>query len=224
MTDRKFSAVVFDMDGVILDSESLVVECWYTIAERHQIPDMDQVCRACIGTSETKYREIMLEWYGGDFPYEEYRAEMSELFQKRFFEDSIPMKPGVNELLEYLKNQNIKIALASSTKEAIVRHELQSAGILSYFQKIICGDMVQKSKPEPDIYLKACQALGIAPEEAYAIEDSCNGIRSASSAGLRTVMVPDMIKPTAEMEELTEIILPSLMEVQEYLHLKLKQD
>ncbi len=110
----------------------------------------------------------------------------------------------------------MKIALASSTREGVVRQELSDAGIIDYFEAVVCGDMVEKSKPAPDIYIKACACLGVDSQHAYAIEDSYNGIRSAHAAGLSAIMVPDMSEPTEEMERLAVKILPDLCEVKKY--------
>lgn len=210
-------AVVFDMDGVIFDSERLVLECWREIADRRGIENIEQAMRECLGVSAVQTKENMLKRYGADFPYEEFRKEASAIFHERYDNGRLPMKKGVVELLEYLRDKGMKIALASSTREKIVRQELSDAGILNYFEKVICGDMVEKSKPAPDIYLKACEELGVVPAEAYAIEDSYNGIRSAHAAGLAAIMVPDMSEATPEMEQLTVRILPDLTEVIKYI-------
>ncbi|MBR7147399.1 MAG: HAD-IA family hydrolase, partial [Firmicutes bacterium] len=97
------------------------------------------------------------------------------------------------------------------------REELELLGVLKYFDTLTCGDMLKKSKPEPDIYLMACDSLGIQPEGSFAVEDSYNGVRSASSAGLTTIMVPDLIGPDEEMKRLADAILPSLLDVIDYL-------
>ena len=117
----------------------------------------------------------------------------------------------------YLKEQGIAVALASSTRSEVVLAELRDGGILPFFDKVICGDMVKRSKPAPDIFLKACEELQVKPERAYAIEDSYNGIRAAHSSGLRPIMVPDLAEPTEEMRELAEMILPDLVEVRKVL-------
>ncbi len=212
-----FKAVVFDMDGVIFDSERAVQDCWKIVAGRHKIPDIETTCMACLGVNAPGTRRIMLNRYGEDFPYDTYRAEVSSIFHSRYGNGRLPMKPGVTELLSALKEHGVLIALASSTRREAVVEELTDAGIISYFHKIICGDMVQKSKPAPDIFLKACEELQVSPEDAYAIEDSYNGIRSARAAGLRPIMVPDLSVPTEEMEQLAEVILPSLLNVKKYL-------
>lgn len=212
-----YKAVVFDMDGVIFDSERAVMQCWKEVASRHNIPDIEKAILACTGTTMVRTREIMLNLYGADFPYDEYARESSAIFHSRYDGGRLPMKPGVKELLTFLKEHNKKIALASSTRQQVVTDELRDAGIIEYFDRIICGDMVSRSKPAPDIFLKACEELNISPSDSYAIEDSYNGIRAARAGGLHPIMVPDLLPADEEMQSLAEIILPSLTSVIEYL-------
>lgn len=212
-----YSAVIFDMDGVIFDSEIKVVECWQDTAAKYHIEDIESTCRACLGLNREAAKAIFQEKYGADFPYDTYKSEMSALFHARYGEGRLPLKPGVEDLLAYLKTMGKKLALASSTRSEIVRRELDDAGLLSYFDVVIGGDMVTQSKPEPDIFLKACDKLDVAPEDAYGIEDSYNGIRALSAAGIRAIMVPDLMDPSDEMRKLAETILPNLQSVQQYL-------
>ena len=214
---KDYKAIVFDMDGVIFDSEKRVVECWQVIADKYGIPDIEVACRECFGCNQIVAKERFLKRYGDDFPYVEYKKEMSDLFHERYDNGNLPMLPGVVEILDFLKANGKKIALATSTRRASVVQGLTWAGIIDYFDAIICGDMVQRSKPEPDIFLKACEELGVAPAEAYAIEDSYNGIRAAHRGGLLPIMVPDMMEPDEEMEELTVAILEDLNKVIDYL-------
>lgn len=209
-------AVVFDMDGVIFDSEALVIRTWKIVAEKYGFLDVEQVCRKCLGTNAAATRRIFLDFYGEDFPYDEYKAEMSALFHLEAEGGKLPKKPGVCELLRYLKTKGVKIGLATSTRKQVVLKELREGGILSFFDVIVCGDMVKKSKPDPDIYLEACSRLHVKPSDCFAIEDSYNGIRAACRAGMKAIMVPDLAEPTEEMEKLAEKILPSLFEVEKY--------
>ena len=209
-------AVVFDMDGVIFDSERIIMECWKEVADKYAIPNIEEACLLCLGVNAVKTKEIMQQKYGDNFPYEEYKKEASALFHKRCKERGLPKKDGAEELLCYLQKKQIKVALASSTRRQVVLKELEDARLLHYFNQIVCGDMVKRSKPEPDIFLKACEELQVIPKNAYAIEDSYNGIRAAYLAGMKPIMVPDLAKPTAEMEQITECILPSLFEVKKY--------
>ena len=213
----KYKAVVFDMDGVIFDSERLVLACWTEVAESMGIKDMDKVFYKCIGVNMAQSKEITMNYYGPDFPYDTFRAEASRLYHERFDDGRLPMKPGVVELLTFLKEQGYAVGLASSTRYAVVHQEIRDAGILPYFQNLTCGDMVTVSKPNPEIFLKACEALGVAPAEAIAIEDSYNGIRAAHRAGMFPVMVPDMVEPDAEMRELAGWIGKDLIQVREWL-------
>lgn len=212
-----YKAVVFDMDGVIFDSERAVMQCWKEVASRHNIPDIEKTILACTGTTMVRTREIMLNLYGADFPYDEYARESSAIFHSRYDGGRLPMKPGVKELLTFLKEHDKKIALASSTRQQVVTDELRDAGIIEYFDRIICGDMVSRSKPAPDIFLKACEELNVSPSDSYAIEDSYNGIRAAHAGGLHPIMVPDLLPADEEMQSLAEIVLPSLTSVMEYL-------
>lgn len=213
---ERMDAVVFDMDGVIFDSERLVIDCWQVVADRYRIPDIEAACRECLGINAALTRKLMKQRYGADFPYDAYKKEMSALFHERAAGGKLPQKEGVKELLEYLKKERVKIALASSTRSEVVLRELEEGGLLSYFDQVICGDMVGRSKPEPDIFLKACESLGVNPANAFAIEDSYNGIRSAYRAGMKPIMVPDLAAPTPEMEELSYRIFPSLSDVRTY--------
>ena len=212
-----YNAVVFDMDGVIFDSERAVMQCWKEVASRHNIPDIEKAILACTGTTMVRTREIMLNLYGADFPYDEYARESSAIFHSRYDGGRLPMKPGVKELLTFLKERGKKIALASSTRQQVVTDELRDAGIIEYFDRIICGDMVSRSKPAPDIFLKACEELNVSPSDSYAIEDSYNGIRAAHVGGLHPIMVPDLLPADEEMQSLAEIVLPNLTSVMEYL-------
>jgi thiamine pyrophosphokinase len=214
--EEKMEAVVFDMDGVIFDSENLVIQCWQVVAEKYHIPDIEKACHECLGINAALTRELMKKRYGEDFPYDAYKKEMSALFHEQAAGGRLPQKPGIQTLLQYLKEQGVKIAVASSTRREVVERELAEGGLLQYFDSVICGDMVSKSKPEPDIFLKACESLTVSPSKAFAIEDSYNGIRAAYRAGMKAIMVPDLAEPTEEMQKLTLEILPSLYEVKAY--------
>lgn len=212
-----FNAVVFDMDGIIFDSERLVIDCWKVVADKYDIPNIEEVCNECLGVNGTETKEKFLDRYGRDFAYDTYKAEMSKIYHDNYDGGRLPMKIGVVELLQYLSENNVKVALASSTRTEVVVQQLRDAGILEYFQVIVGGDVVTRSKPQPDIFLKACEELGVAPEESFAIEDSYNGIRAAAAGHLRPLMVPDLMPPTDEMRSLSEAILNTLLEVKGYL-------
>ncbi len=214
---KDFDAIVFDMDGVIFDSERATMDCWIEVAAAHGIPDIKIPYYACIGVNAARTKEIMLEAYGDEFPYERYDKEASLLYHEKYDGGRLPMKSGVREILTFLKDSGKKIALASSTKKEKVINQLRDAEIFPFFDEIVTGDMVSKSKPEPDIFLLACEKIEVSPERAYAIEDSYNGIRAAYRGNLRPVMVPDILPADDEMRELACIVLDSLNDVITYL-------
>lgn len=213
----QYQAIVFDMDGVIFDTERLVIEFWKEVAKKHNIPNIEHTCIQCLGTNRVRTREIFLENYGADFPFDPYRAEVTELFNTHYKGVPLPTKPGIRELLSYLQEQDIKVGLASSTAQHLVRDEIGTAGLLPYFQTLVCGDMVEHSKPAPDIFLKACEILNADPTKSIAIEDSFNGIRSAHCAGMTPIMVPDQVQPTDEIRTLAFHVMPSLLDVLNWL-------
>ena len=208
-------AVVFDMDGILFDTERLCMEVWNEFADEMGIENIEKALVGCIGLNRTDTRIFLENFYGKDFPYDELRQTTSERMAKRM-EKEIPMLPGVRELLDYLSERKVPIGLASSSRSEVIKSHITRAGLTDYFQVVVGGDMIEHSKPLPDIYLIACEKLGVSPEDAYAIEDSPNGIRSAYSAGMKAIMVPDLIEPTEEMEEKATVILPSLFAVKEW--------
>lgn len=210
-------AVVFDMDGVLFDTEIVCMKAWMAIAEKNGMEDMENVFPKCIGLNSNDSRQVVLEAYGEDFDYPQFRQEAAEWFQWYMRENGLPIKPGVPQLLAWLKDAGYFIGLASSTRSSSVYSHLEQSGFKDYFKVVITGDMVEHSKPRPDIYLLACRELGVNPAETYAIEDSPNGIRSAHAAGMRAIMVPDMIAPDEEMKRLSFLIKKDLFEVLDWL-------
>lgn len=209
--------VVFDMDGVLFDSEALVLQCWEETAQEHGISGIAEICHACLGTNAEETRQKFFAWYGNDFPYDTYKKEMSSRYWAAVEQDRLELKPGVREMLEALQAHGWKTGIASSTRAVIVRQELARFGLEHAFGEIVGGDMVQHSKPHPEIYCTACQKLGVKPAEAYAVEDSYNGIRAAAAAGMQAVMIPDLLPPTPEMESLTVGIFPDMLAFQQKL-------
>lgn len=208
--------VIFDMDGVIFDSERAYIELYRELAPRYGLTDEAAVYRACmdsIGVTRAKTREIFIEAVGHDFDYYRYREDVQEELNKREF----ALKPGVFELFDWLIETGAHIALASSTRWESVSQMLDHAGLTSYFDAIVCGDMVSRSKPDPEIFLTAAERLGADPSDCYVIEDSYNGIRAAHAAGMHPIMVPDILQPDEEIRGLAEVVLPTLIDVKDYL-------
>ena len=165
-------AVVFDMDGVLFDTEIVCMKAWMAVAERRGLSGMEEIFNQVIGLNANDSRLIVLKAYGEDFDYPGFRQEAAEFFQKDIRENGLPVKPGVPEILEWLKGSGYKVGLASSTRSESVLSHLKQAEMEDYFSVVVTGDMIEHSKPRPDIYLLACSRLGVEPEQAYAIEDS----------------------------------------------------
>lgn len=210
-------AVIFDMDGVLFDTERVCMEVWMEIARQNGLPGMEEVFPQCIGLNANDSKQIVYKAYGEDFDYPEFRRQTADCFKEYIDKNGLPIKPGVREILEWLKASGYTVGLASSTRRESVLSHLKRAGLEDYFATVVTGDMVEHSKPLPDIYLLACGKLGVEPKEAYAIEDSPNGIRSAHAAGMCPIMVPDMIPPDQEMRRLSHRILENLTEVLDYI-------
>lgn len=217
---ERLEAVVFDMDGVIFDTERIICALWDEVGAKHGLEGISEVIFRCIGTTNIRTREIFEEAYPqkeGYKGYDFYKSTISEEFHTTYDGGKLPVKKGVRELLTYLKEKKIKIGLATSTREAIATKELTECGLIDYFDFVTGGDRVLKSKPEPDIYLLACDNLKVNPRNSIAIEDSYNGIKSAFNAGMIPIMVPDLLPPTEEMEQKAHVIKNNLLEVKEYI-------
>ena len=213
-------AVIFDMDGVIFDSERATYLCWKKVAEDHGLAGMDEVYRKCIGVTVEVTRQICLDAYGEDFPYEEFGKEASILYHAEYDGGRLPVKEGVREILSYLKDNGIPTAIASSTRQERVIRQLREAGLLEFFDEVVGGESVSRSKPAPDIFLYAADLLGAEPADCVVIEDSFNGIRAAHAAGMIPVMVPDMLEPDEEIRGKCKAVCPTLTEVRKILQEK----
>ncbi len=200
---KKFKAVVFDMDGVLLDSERITRIMWKKAGEEYNISDVETAVKDCTGCARPDQWVYLKKKYGEDFPAKEFRERCSFLFHKYADKNGLPVMPYAREILSYLSGKGYVLSLASSTREKTVIKELKEASLFDFFETITCGDSVLHSKPDPEIYAKACASLSLAPEECAAVEDSPNGIISAYRAGLSPVMVVDQI-------EADETILPKL--------------
>lgn len=212
-------AIVFDMDGVIFDSEKLYRKHWMITGEEYGIPEdtMQELCNLIAGSTKERNEKLLKSRFGDDFDYTTFRGKTMNRMDQDILENGLDLKPGVVELFCYLKDNDYKIGLATSTQEERAKRNLINAGIMEYFDHIVYGGVVANGKPAPDIYLKACDELGVRTEEAIGIEDSINGVKSSASAGLYTIMVVDLIEPTEEIRPMTQQIYNSLFEVIELL-------
>ncbi len=214
--------VIFDMDGVLFDSERTLLQCWLDTAAGYGLDGelVQSTYLQCIGRNRRQTREIcqnaFLDILGEEKLWRMWE-ESAALHQKRYADGGLPLKAGVREILAFLKRSGIPAGIASSTEKRTVEARLRAAGLADSFVGCIGGDAVTVSKPAPEIYLLACEAFGFRPESTFAIEDSYNGIRAAHAAGLRPLMVPDLVAADEEMRGLSEAVCADLFEVMDYL-------
>lgn len=211
-------AVVFDMDGVLLDTERVYVESWRQATAQMGLREMEPTIRACIGLSAADTRRWFAAHHPADFPFEEFITTARGCFAHTIAREGLPVKPGARELLGWLREQGVPTALATSSRAVNVYRHLDTAGWRTgVFDAVVTGDMVEYSKPNPAIYLLACETLGVPPQGALAVEDSYNGLRAAHAAGMKPVMVPDLLPPTEEIAPLLYRCFDSLTDMQRWL-------
>lgn len=206
-------AVIFDMDGVLIDTEKWLVKYWCQAAREAGFP-MEREHALAIRSLAGEYANTYLKGiFGEQFSYWTIRERRKELMNRHLKEHGIEKKPGAEEVLDYLRGKGIKTAVATATDPERAKKYLTEIGIYDKFDKVICATMVEHGKPKPDIYLYACGQIGEKPEDCLAVEDSPNGVRSASSAGIRTIMVPDLTEPDKETASLIFAKLHSLYDI-----------
>ena len=196
-----FDAVIFDADGTLFDTETVMHRIWVEVGAEMGEPRPGMEYLEYVGMNRPTMLRRMAE-YGPGFDAEDFLRRVSQGLQDRIEEQGVPLKPGAPEILEFLHQKGIPKALATSTQRVRIDRRLELCGLGRYFQATVTGDEVSRGKPDPEIYLTACQKLGLEPSRCLAVEDSRNGILSAHAAGMPVVMVPDMIPPTPELEAL----------------------
>lgn len=209
--------IVFDMDGVLFDTENVGIRAWHQAAEELRIDNVENIINNCRGLNEEATKRYITNFYNGKLDADKCLKLFFKKHQEIIDESGVPLKTGVHELLSYLKENNYTIALASSTRKELVVNYLKEVNILEYFSVIVTGDMIEKGKPEPDIYLRACKEVDKEPKNCIAIEDSFNGIKSAYRANMNVIMVPDVVQPTEEISKMLYKKLDTLLDVKEFL-------
>ncbi len=209
----KIKGVIFDMDGLMFDTELLTFKIWNEILTEKGYDYSFEIYKQTIGIRTVEVKKYYADLYGESFNYDEIYKEAIERFWKYTETKGVPIKEGLFELLDFLKEQKIKIALATSTTTKSAREILRRANVLEYFDKLVCGDMVTNGKPHPEIFLKAVKELELKAEDCVGLEDSINGIKSLYSANIKAIMVPDLIEPTDEIKPMIYKVSKNLKEV-----------
>lgn len=189
----KIKAVIFDMDGVIFDTEMVYLKVWSEVFEKYGYKMTKEIYSSVLGTGRENVKKVFLSKFGSNLPIDDMYIEKDKNLAKEI-EKGVPLKHGVCEILEYLKENNFKIALATSALSERVFKQLKQANIESFFNAIVCRDEVKETKPNPDIFLKAADKLSISPEQCIVIEDSNAGIEAAFNASMIPIHVVDLKK------------------------------
>ena len=210
------------MDGVLLDSEKVALRSWLEVNEASwHLKDLDKHYTRFIGRNQADGLELMKSIYGEDINAQKFFVECRQHLADLYRAEGIPVKEGAFEILTFLKEKNIPVALCSGTDADRIRKNLELTGLSPFFQEIIGGDMVPHGKPDPDCYLISCKRLGLDPKECLGVEDSPNGLRALRSAGLYAVMIPDLVAPTKELRLIADRVEESLLTLLEFLKTEL---
>ena len=210
-------AIIFDMDGLMIDSERVTFECYQERLKDMNLTMDEEFYKTLIGKPIKGIYQRFYDVYGNDFPIENVIQDVHQLMAERFETEGVPVKKGLVELLHYLKDNNYKTIVATSSNRDRVDKILAQAKITEFFDDSICGDEVTKGKPNPEVFLKSCQKLGVNVDEAIVLEDSEAGIQASYDANIKVICIPDMKYPEKQYEEKTFKILKDLTEVTAYL-------
>lgn len=206
-------AVIFDMDGLMIDSERVTYEGYVLECGKLGLVMEKEFYKKVLGHTIPEIFQMFRDKFGESFPMEEVLKKVHLYMDDLFVKEGIPVKEGLRELLKYLKDHGYKTVVATSSDRSRVDRILKMAGLEEYFDDSICGDEVKNGKPNPEVFLKACEKAGVEPEEALVLEDSEAGISAAYAARIPVICVPDMKYPEEEFAGKASKIVNSLTEV-----------
>lgn len=203
-------AAVFDMDGLLLDTERLAALAYDYAGEATGIGKAGYMIESVLGLTVTAADAVLAAEFGDGYDARAFAEKKREFTLRYEAQYGVPVKPYAREIISELKSLGYKLALASSTYAETVKRQLTAVGIYDSFDAVVTGDMVAHSKPAPDIYARACALVGVDPDDAVALEDGKNGILSAHAAGCRVIMVPDLWQPDDEVKRIVHAVVPNL--------------
>lgn len=210
-------AVIFDMDGVIFDTERIYLEDWTKVFKKYGYSLNKEVYTSVMGTGRKNVKETFKNVFGDDLPIEEMYIEKDAMLFEAIEGNKVPLKKGAVEIIDFLEKNGYKIALATSAKRDRLEKQLKGANIQDKFGAIVCGDDVANSKPNPDIFLKAAAELSVKPEECIVIEDSSAGIKAAFNAGMIALHVEDLKKADYDILKYCYKSFRNLNEIMKYI-------
>ncbi|MCE7990122.1 MAG: HAD family phosphatase [Caldilinea sp. CFX5] len=207
------SALLFDMDGLMIDTERMAQRAWQRAGAEFGFTLPDALYLQAVGRTAKATETLFRAGLGADFPFDAVYARKQHYLYTAIEEEGIPTKPGLLELLDLVDRQGIPKAVATSTARVLAVKKLTAAKLLHHFDTMVCGDEVAHGKPAPDIFLAAATKLGVAPAHCLVLEDSSAGIQAAHAAGMRAIWVPDLIAPSPEITPLAACVLRDLYQV-----------
>jgi HAD superfamily hydrolase (TIGR01509 family) len=206
----RFRAILFDMDGLLLDTERLAMQSLASAAAAMDVDAPEAFRHAMIGVPADRCRVLVMERFGQAFPVDAYLADASRRMEEMIAAGALALKPGVLELLADLDGFGMRRAVATSSGRAKAERHLRQVGILDRFDAVVTRDDVARGKPHPDLFLRAAAEIGVDPGECLVLEDSYNGVRAAHLAGATVIMVPDLLPSTDEMHALCALVISDL--------------
>lgn len=205
---------IFDMDGLLFDTESIYQKAWLKLAVEFGVEPNPELGPAVCGSSGESMRRIVSSFYP-QIDVDAYNQRVREYVHEQIRTNPLRIMDGVREILDFFAEQKIKMAVASSSSREMIVSNLQRAGLTDYFEAVVSGAELKHGKPAPDIFLVAAEEIGYAPEDCYVFEDGMNGIRAAYAAGCTAIMIPDLVKPTEEVQKMCSGIFSSLTEARQ---------
>ena len=208
-------SVIFDLDGTLTDTEKYYQTAWPEACRRFGFV-MEPWMPLELRSLGRPYAPVQFkEWFGDTFDYDAVREERKKIVKELIKDNGIPLKPGALEILSWLRANGITVAMATANDLKRTMGYLEQIGLAGAFDKVICADMVEFGKPAPDIYSYTCRELGVDPAEAFAIEDSPNGVTSAYKAGCKVIMVPDLTEPDEDLKKMLYARCDTLMGIRD---------
>jgi len=219
--NNKISLVIFDMDGTLFDTEQLGIQCWEQAFKNLGYEYDEEVMVKKIGLSHSDSQKLFMDRYGQDFCYDDVKKEKRRVIRVHIDEKGTPVKEGVKEMIQFLDDQNIKKVVATSRRKEMTDYYIKQAGMENCFDRVFTGEMIQRGKPAPDIFLMAAEEMGEKPENCLVVEDSKNGVLASINANIRCCIVPDVEWNYDEVTGENVRFCRNMLEVKKYVETQL---
>ena len=215
---ENIQAVLFDLDGLIVDSENLAVQVWTKLCQEQGFELREEMYRVGVGKGFPHFLATLSSFFGSGFDVEKVRERRPLIWEEFLSTQGLPRKTGFDTLLHFLEQNNYRRAIATSTERPLVERRFRASGVdPSRFHAVVTGDEVPRVKPAPDLYLRAAELVGVPPENCLALEDSDVGAKAANAAGVRVIVIPDLFQPSEETLSFAFAVKDSLEGVYDFL-------